>query len=395
MRRKNNLFIIFTLLVAVVPFAAQAYEYGPDPRYTAAPGDNPTACISSGCHVGKVNSGTGGVKIILPNGTTYTPGQAMTISVQVTDATKVKFGFEMTARLASSTANGQAGDFTTGSDGFTQVKCDDGSVKKNGSPCSTQFPVEFIEHTLNGYEASTKGGYTFTFTWTPPAASAGSVILYAAGNAGPGDPPVTTPTNVYTTNVTLTPGASTPAPAISSALNAATGQATIAASTYVALYGTGLSTTNPGRTWAAADFTANSNGTQSMPTSLDGTTVTVGGVPAYVEYVSPTQLNIVTPCESRDGERRSCRGQLERSAERGVFSHAAKPSPPPSSLGLRRRRTSGNTSSRSIANYSNVGKVVAIPGTPATFTTPAVPGETILLYGTGFGPTSSANRRRN
>ncbi len=387
MLRKNNLFIIFTLLVAAVPFAAQAYEYGPDPRYTGAPGDNKTACVSSGCHQGVVNSGSGGVKIILPNGTTYTPGQAMTISVQVTDATKVKFGFELTARLANNTANGQAGDFTTGSDGFTQAKCDDGSVKNNGSPCSTQFPVEFIEHTLNGYEASTKGGYAFTFTWTPPAASAGSVILYAAGNAGPGDPPVPTPTNVYTTNVTLTPGASTPAPAISSALNAATAQTTIAASTYVALYGTGLSTTNPGRTWTAADFTANSNGTQSMPTSLDGTTVTVGGVPAYVEYVSPTQLNIVTPATPATGNGVPVVVSLNGQPS-AVFSVTLQNLAPSFFAWSPSTADFGKYLIAQHANYSNVGKVGLFPGTPAAFTTPAVPGETILLYGTGFGPTS-------
>src|ERR1019366_3839622 len=293
----NKALAIFALLFAAIPFTAQAYEYGPDPRYTGAPGDNKTACVSSGCHEGVVNSGGGSVKILLPNGTTYTPGQAMTVSVQVTDATKVKFGFELTARLASNTANGQAGDFTTGSDGFTQVVCDfDGSTKKNGSPCSAQFPVQFIEHTLQGYEASTKGGYTFTFTWTPPAAGAGSVILYAAANAGPGDPPVQTPTNVYTTNVTLTPGASAPPPVITAVVNAATLQATtMAASTYVAIGGSNLSTTSPGRVWAAADFKANGNGTLNIPTSLDGTTVTVGGVPAYVEYVSPGQVNIITP----------------------------------------------------------------------------------------------------
>jgi uncharacterized protein (TIGR03437 family) len=39
-------------------------------------------------------------------------------------------------------------------------------------------------------------------------------------------------------------------------------------------------------------------------------------------------------------------------------------------------------------NYTNVGKVGLFPGTPANFTTPASPGETIILYGTGFGPTS-------
>ena len=84
-------------------------------------------------------------------------------------------------------------------------------------------------------------------------------------------------------------------PVITSVLNGATGQSIMAASTYVAIYGSALSTTNPGRTWTAADFTAGANQTFNMPTSLDSTSVTVSGVPAYVEYVSPTQLNIIIP----------------------------------------------------------------------------------------------------
>ena len=386
----NKALAIFALLFAAIPFTAQAYEYGPDPRYTGAPGDNKTACVSSGCHEGVVNSGGGNVKILLPNGTTYTPGQAMTVSVQITDAAKVKFGFELTARLASNTSNGQAGDFTAGSDGYTQVVCDDGSTKSNGSPCSAQFPVQFIEHTLKGYEASTKGGYTFTFTWTPPAAGAGSVILYAAANAGPGDPPVQTPTNVYTTNVTLTPGASAPPPVITAVVNAATLQATtMAASTYVAIGGSNLSTTSPGRVWAAADFKANGNGTLNIPTSLDGTTVTVGGVPAYVEYVSPGQVNIITPATPSTGNGVpvvvSVNGQP--SAAFSITLQNLAPSffawsPSTADFGKYL------VAQHAAMNYTNVGKVGLFPGTPATFTTPAKPGETIILYGTGFGPTS-------
>jgi len=40
------------------------------------------------------------------------------------------------------------------------------------------------------------------------------------------------------------------------------------------------------------------------------------------------------------------------------------------------------------ANYTNVGKVGLFPTLSPTLTTPAAPGETILLYGTGFGPTT-------
>jgi uncharacterized protein (TIGR03437 family) len=39
------------------------------------------------------------------------------------------------------------------------------------------------------------------------------------------------------------------------------------------------------------------------------------------------------------------------------------------------------------ADYSNVGRNGLFTDKPANFTTPARPGETIVLYGTGFGPT--------
>src|SRR5581483_2240510 len=83
--------------------------------------------------------------------------------------------------------------------------------------------------------------------------------------------------------------ASTNPATVTGAVNAGSFQPSFAAGTYLAIFGTGLSNTS--RTWTPADF---ANGT-NLPTSLDGVSVTVGGTPAYVEYVSPTQLNIVVP----------------------------------------------------------------------------------------------------
>jgi len=47
---------------------------------------------------------------------------------------------------------------------------------------------------------------------------------------------------------------------------------------------------NPGRTWAVGDFV---NG--QMPTSLDGIFVRIDGQQAFVEYISPTQINVLAP----------------------------------------------------------------------------------------------------
>jgi uncharacterized protein (TIGR03437 family) len=94
---------------------------------------------------------------------------------------------------------------------------------------------------------------------------------------------------------------SIPGPAITNVQNAATFQTTLAPSTYAVIFGENLSTTNSGRAWTAADFTSNSNGILNMPTALDGTSVTIGGVPAYISYIRPGQINIITPANIAPG----------------------------------------------------------------------------------------------
>src|SRR3569623_1408749 len=281
-------------LIMLTPVFLGAYEYGPNPGYTGAPNDNPTACISAGCQVGTVNSGPGNVKITLPAGNsgTYVPGQAMQILVQITDSSKSAFGFQMTARMGGDNKT-QSGDFTT-TDTNTQVVCVDGSPKANGKSCSSASPVQYMEHNLTGYEASTKGGgsYTYAFNWTPPAAGSGTVTLYAAANCGPGDPPVSTPTNVYKTQLSLTQ-TSAAGPAISGVFDAESARPSFASGQWVGIYGSGLA--NATRPWSDSDFTGGTTPGSPLPASLEGVSVTIGGQPAAVYFVSPLQLNVLAP----------------------------------------------------------------------------------------------------
>src|ERR1700722_13220821 len=84
--------------LAIIPPVLYSYEYGPDPGYTGAPGDNATGCSASGCHVGTPNTAGGSVTITSSGGTTYTPGgAAQQITVTVTDPAQKKYGFELTA----------------------------------------------------------------------------------------------------------------------------------------------------------------------------------------------------------------------------------------------------------------------------------------------------------
>lgn len=287
--KRNFLITKLGLIAAVVPIVLFAYPYGPPPRRAGAPGDQGT-CLGGGCHSGStLNSGPGRVTITAAGGTTYTPGVRQRIQVQVTDSTKGKFGFQLTARLASNLAIAQAGDFST-VDNLTQVLCEDDSSKSNGGACPTRFPVQFTEHTQAGYAASTAGGYTFQFDWTPPATNLGDVRLYVAGLGGPAGPPVSTNANVYTSNTTLTAAAPANVPTITTGgvVPVYSSSTTIQPGSWFSVYGTNLA---GGVTEWKGDF----------PTSLGGTSVSVNGKPAFLWFVSGGQINAQAPDDTATG----------------------------------------------------------------------------------------------
>src|ERR1039457_2007309 len=63
----------------------------------------------------------------------------------------------------------------------------------------------------------------------------------------------------------------------------------IAPATWIEIYGYNLATTRS-QTWAGTDF----NGNQA-PSALGGTTVTVAGKPAFIDFVSAGQVNVQVP----------------------------------------------------------------------------------------------------
>jgi uncharacterized protein (TIGR03118 family) len=161
-------------------------------------------------------------------------------------------------------------------------------------------------------------------------------------------------------------------PAISSSTVTSAGQAGagIAPNTYVTIKGTNLAATK--RVWTTTDF--GTSGT-ALPTSLDGVTVTVNGKPAFVEYISPVQINILTPPDLATS------GQLTVVVNDNGLTSSTVSVPggvvAPSFFLL--------DATHIAAEHGNFSLV----GTTGT-ATPAKPGETIALYGTGFGVTSPA-----
>ena len=161
------------------------------------------------------------------------------------------------------------------------------------------------------------------------------------------------------------PTASTPA--IASVVNAAGFQPGIIANSWVTIQGANLA--------PQTDDWSHSIVNGALPTMLDGVSVTMGGNPAYVYYISPGQLNVLAP-----------------NLPAGPVTVTVT--------------TPGGTSANFAATASLYGaafflwpgsQVVATrqdytyavkPGTFAGATTVgAKPGEILILWGTGFGPT--------
>jgi uncharacterized protein (TIGR03437 family) len=161
-------------------------------------------------------------------------------------------------------------------------------------------------------------------------------------------------------------------PVINLVANAEGGGATIAPNTWVQISGVNLSEPGDTREWGITDFVNN-----QMPTALDGVSVKVNGQSAYVYYISPTQINILTPPEPMAGAV-AVQVTLGTVPSAPFTLQAAAISP---SLFI---FNGGPYVAAEHANYSYVGPTTLYPG----LTTPAQPGETVSIYGNGFGETT-------
>ena len=369
MMRLSSLLVV-AIFCSVGVNRGLAHSYGPPPGVTGAPGDSARACTL--CHAGTLNSGAGSVKILLQSGPVYIPGIKQRVTVQVTDPAQQRWGFELTARLNSDLQKGQAGDFTA-IDNLTQVICQDSGPK----PCSTG--PSFIEHTSAGTRNGAKGGAAFQFDWTPPASDVGPVTFYVAGNAANGNGS-SSGDFIYTSNVQLNPVNPVP-PSITAGniVSAATSAAgPVAPNSWATVYGSDLGVTT--RAWTDADFI---NG--GLPVSLDGVGVILSffGAPrlAYVGYVSPTQVNFLIPGDVSPG---TVLVQVKNPAGITAQVPITVQANAPQLLSVDGKYVSATHSTGTLVGKSG------LLGSAGIATTPATPGETIVLYGTGLGPTNPA-----
>ena len=173
----------------------------------------------------------------------------------------------------------------------------------------------------------------------------------------------------------LTPGA----PTVGHITNAFGNIAVAANNTWITIKGTNLAPAGDIRTWQQADFV---NG--RMPTSLDGVSVAITGpggyqANAYLYYISPSQLNLLAPPDLPTGGVVTVQVN-NNGAKSSPGQVAAQPLSPTLFI-----FGAGPYIAAVHQDGSLIGPASLYPGS----TTPARPGETILLFANGFGPTSA------
>lgn len=159
---------------------------------------------------------------------------------------------------------------------------------------------------------------------------------------------------------------------VSAVVSAASFAAPISPGSWVTLSGQNLANApSSGIIWSAADFNGN-----LLPTSLNGTSVLINGQPAAVEFVSPSQVSVLAPDDSYSGK-----VQIQAIGPSGIA--AATVNLQPLAPALFPVVVGGTTYAAAVGLD---GSIIGPPGLAGTRM--AKSGETLELYGTGFGDTN-------
>ncbi|MEO8592102.1 MAG: IPT/TIG domain-containing protein [Candidatus Solibacter sp.] len=153
------------------------------------------------------------------------------------------------------------------------------------------------------------------------------------------------------------------------------GFSAVAPATWMEIYGTNLANVLA-QTWSGADFNGN-----TAPSALGATSVTIGGRPAFIYYVSPTQINAQVPSNLPSGP------QPVVVSTPGGSSAASTVTVNPTQPGLLSPAVFKLASGQNVtALFSDNTTFVLPPGAiGGVASARAKPGDTIILYGVGFG----------
>ena len=339
-------------------------------------GPFPGEQVCARCHQGsEVNSGSGSLQLLVGEVSAsdymYTPGQTVTLIVQFTDATVARSGFQLTAR--SGDGCGQPG--TLADTGATPA----GTIRVQEATCGTGGTVQLAGHRRP--EVGTTA--TWQVNWTPPDESVGPVTVAVAVNGTNGNG-ARTGDKIYTSQAILQPvSAQAPPPAISEngvVLGDRASMTTTMAPGAIAV-ASGSDFSKDGST---VPGTVDASGLVS--TMLAGTCIEVNQQFAPLIRLANAEVIFQVPFESglgagsvqvvRDcgeaGEQRSNSASVTVEAVKPVFYLFSE-----ASAGIAGLHT----------DLALVGPADAVEGVESR---PALPGDIVTVFGTGFGPTSPA-----
>jgi uncharacterized protein (TIGR03437 family) len=281
-------------------------------------------------------------------GSTYTTGITQSVTVTVVDTAFRAFGYQTSPRI-------QGHDSTEGAGTLTPV-----DANAQFYPATGMSTLEWIGA---GEGAGGSATNIFHFKWTPP--SSGTAVFYVIGMGGNGTGGPEPNEHVYANTYTLTQApvvAVKPSFTASGVVSAAAKVPGLTPGAWLAIYGQNFSQSE--QNWDNADFSGG-----KLPTSLDSASVTIDGKAGAVYFVKPTQIVIQVPDDANLG-------------------------PVPvvvSSGGVASDPAMVNMASVAPSFFTFDGTHIAAThadNSPISRVSPAKPGEIIVMYGTGFGPTS-------
>ena len=357
------------LAAAVVPAALMARSAGPPTKRTGAAVDGGLSCMA--CHKTDPSANFDARGKFTIKTSAYTPGVKQTILVALTHPEAARWGFQLTARLASDETK-MAGTFGVSS--WVRVKC---APDERDAPCNGD--LEFASHQLASTNAGVTGWSTWTVDWTPPAQESGDVVFYAAGNAANNNG-TNTGDHIYTTKLRIYSATGcnlTGRPVVSGIRNGASFEPGLSINSMMSIFGSGFLPTGPDRLAAAEDLVDG-----SFPRQLACVAVEVAGKRAPLTFVRNNQINAQVPSTNDLGP-----VEVKVILNPGLPNEIKSESVRDASMQLYAPAFFTLAGSGGVAATDAAGNLLAdatvVPGGKA-----AKPGDVVVLYGTGFSVTN-------
>jgi len=356
-------------LAAGLSLGLQADSNPPPPARTGAPADGGQDC--SACHRGAgANSDPRGSLLI--QAANFKPGIRQTLRIILSHPEARRWGFQLTARIVNDETR-QAGTFGAG--GEISLRC---APDGRAAPC--QGAPEFASHNAGSTRENQAGPVSWEIEWTPPSDDVGDVVFYAAGLAANNDR-TSRGDWTYTAALRVENEGSCPQTprraAIRSVVNGATflPETGISLNSMISLFGLGFADAGVQRVAGRGDLREG-----RFPLRLACVGVEVAGKRVPVTFVKTDQINAQAPTLDLNGPV-EVRVILNPGFPNEVRSDPAtvrmQPLSPAFFLFAGTRSIAAQH-----ADYAYLAEPAVVPGAM-----PARPGETVILYGTGFGAT--------